>query len=871
MSPIDPNQWPELGPLLDRALELSAEEREEWLAQLRATSPELAAALTELLSADALAERRGFLAEPRTMSLAGLELGAYTLIRPLGHGGMGSVWLARRTDGRFEGQSAVKLMNLALMTESGQARFRREGTALARLTHPAIARLLDAGVAPSGQPYLVIEYVDGQRIDIYAEAAGLSRDQRVELVLQVLDAVGHAHANLIVHRDLKPSNILVTADGQVKLLDFGIAKLLQGDGEGERAALTHEGGGALTPDYASPEQVRGEIVTTATDVYALGVLLYLLMSGRHPTRGPSSTPAETVRAVLEVDPQPLGLGDLDTIIAKALRKPPAERYQTVAAFGDDLRRYLRHEPVSARPDSLTYRVGKFIRRNRTGVAAAAVVAMVLVGATVFSLTQARRAAEQRDVAVRAARRASALVELQSVLAGDNRRPDGQPLTSAGRIALAEEVVVQQFRGEPWLVAEVMTDLASRFNEWGDREGERAMLARAGTIADAGGQPAHVALAACFRAMSFWLDDLTDSVQAELATARAALGRVPKPVDPVLQASCLEAEGKALQASGKGDSAVMLVEQAVALVGNDPIGTRRRTALHTLSEVLRLVGRPREAVTHQQSLLRELDEAGYHNTATFPNLVDNLERALAYLGEFSVVDSILAGLVRKGEAAAGPGQVATLIAFMYGQNKLRLGETDSADLWVGRAMRGSWQEGGTITNWLPSVLALLRLNQGRLAEARDAVARLPGGLRGRRATAAMLKAMLARAQGDPAGASRLLERELTALYSESPATLSLFTLPLVTAGEWRLAAGDARGADSLARLGRTAAALDSLALSRSALAGRSELLLARALRAQGNAPDARLAAERAIVALGNGYGATNPWTRSARALLDSLPK
>src|SRR6185436_1704144 len=160
----------ELGPLLDRALELSDEERVGWLEQLRITSPDLAAALTQLLAAEALADRRGFLSEPRALTLAGLKLGHYTLVRPLGHGGMGSVWLARRTDGRFEGHAAVKLMNLALMSETGQERFRREGTALARLTHPAIARLLDAGVAPSGQPYLVLEYVDGQRIDSYVES-----------------------------------------------------------------------------------------------------------------------------------------------------------------------------------------------------------------------------------------------------------------------------------------------------------------------------------------------------------------------------------------------------------------------------------------------------------------------------------------------------------------------------------------------------------------------------------------------------------------------------------------------------------------------------------------------------------------------------
>ncbi|MGH7710601.1 MAG: protein kinase domain-containing protein, partial [Gemmatimonadaceae bacterium] len=373
MAVIDRERWRNLEPLVDRALELAADERAAWLDELRVQSPDVAEALAALLAQEDVADRRGFLTTPVQPSLAGLTLGAYTLERPIGQGGMGSVWLARRSDGRFEGHAAVKLMNLALLSPTGEERFRREGTVLARLTHPRIARLLDAGVASTGQPYLVLEYVDGVRIDAYAQGRALSREQLIQLFLQVLDAVGHAHASLVIHRDIKPSNILVTPDGGVKLLDFGIAKLLEGDDE--RGGITADGR-ALTPDYAAPEQLRGEPITTATDVYALGVLLYLLLSGRHPTGG-SHTPAEAVRGVLEVEPARLGLGDLDTIVAKALRKAPAERYQSVLAFADDLRRYLRHEPVSARPDSLAYRSRKFVRRNRWAVAAVGSIVLLL--------------------------------------------------------------------------------------------------------------------------------------------------------------------------------------------------------------------------------------------------------------------------------------------------------------------------------------------------------------------------------------------------------------------------------------------------------------------------------------------------------------
>jgi len=226
MPAIDPDRWRTLQPLLDHALELQESERPSWLATLRERDPSLADDVAALLAEEDVADRGRFLADPPIPSLAGMRLGPWVLEQPLGQGGMGSVWLARRADGRFEGRAAVKLMNLALLSASGQERFRREGSVLARLTHPGIARLRDAGVSSSGQPYLVLEHVDGERIDDFATAHALGREARIGLVLQVLDAVSHAHANLIVHRDIKPSNILVTADGTVKLLDFGIAKLL---------------------------------------------------------------------------------------------------------------------------------------------------------------------------------------------------------------------------------------------------------------------------------------------------------------------------------------------------------------------------------------------------------------------------------------------------------------------------------------------------------------------------------------------------------------------------------------------------------------------------------------------------------------------
>jgi serine/threonine protein kinase len=365
MTLLDRDRWQALEPLLDQVLDLPGPERGLWLERLGASDPGLAAELAGLLRQDGAAEQAGFLADSLEAGLAGLVLGPYRLDRTLGHGGMGTVWLAHRSEGGVDSPVAVKILNLALLTASGQERFRREGSMLARLSHPGIARLLDAGVGGTGQPYLVLEYVDGVPIDQFVQARALPRADRLALFLQVVAAVGHAHAHLVLHRDLKPSNILVTDDGTVKLLDFGIAKLLEGETAGLSTTLTLDGGQVLTPNYAAPEQLRGEPLTTATDVYALGVLLYVLLSGRHPTASDGDTPAATVQAVLDREPAPLGLGDLDVILGQALRKEAAERYGGVESLAADIDRVLRGEPVRPRPPSLASRMRAFVRQHRT--------------------------------------------------------------------------------------------------------------------------------------------------------------------------------------------------------------------------------------------------------------------------------------------------------------------------------------------------------------------------------------------------------------------------------------------------------------------------------------------------------------------------
>jgi serine/threonine protein kinase len=426
MSKLSPEQWQALSPYLDRALELADDERSAWLAALRSENPAVASQLEMLLGEHRTLNAEGFLEEktpqlPRGQGLAGQVLGVYTLISQIGHGGMGTVWLAERNDGRFERRVAIKMLNIALMGNGGEERFRREGRILGRLTHPHIAELVDAGVSSAGEPFLVLEYVDGAPIDRYCDQNGLHIRARIRLFLGALEGVAQAHAHHIVHRDLKPSNILVRTDGEAKLLDFGIAKLLECDGRNAEAPLTVEGGVAMTPEYASPEQLKGDAVTAATDIYAAGVLLYVLLTGRHPTGTDSKTPARLVKAIVEDEPtRPSDIvastkseeetaaanaqrrattpdklvrllrGDLDTIVAKALKKNPQERYASIEAFAEDLWRYLRYQPISARPDTVVYRSTKFIRRHRTSVAAALLAALAIAGTAVFTWVFPRR-------------------------------------------------------------------------------------------------------------------------------------------------------------------------------------------------------------------------------------------------------------------------------------------------------------------------------------------------------------------------------------------------------------------------------------------------------------------------------------------------
>jgi serine/threonine-protein kinase len=539
--------WAAFSRLLDEALELPAGERVGWLEGLGAEHEPLKSALRAVLVRSAGVETAQWLATlPHTAGAASLAdasdlraealVGPYRLLREIGTGGMGAVWLAERADGTLKRQVALKLPR-ASWSHGLAERMVRERDILAALEHPHIARLYDAGTDAQGRPYLALEYVEGQPIDAYCRQRSLDTEARLQLLLQVAQAVAFAHSRLVVHRDLKPSNILVTADGQVRLLDFGIAKLMEGERTAE-TQLTQLAGRALTLDYASPEQIRGEPIGTASDVYSLGVVAYELLAGAKPYKLKRGSAAELEEAIASLD-APLASaaatdsqarkelkGDLDAILSQALKKDPDQRYATIDALARDVERHLAGQRVVARADSLAYRVSRFARRYRTPLAAAAITVAAFglaigVGATALvilalllglgaALWQTRKAAQERDRALVLAERNTAGSHFIDALL--TRAVRGGPVTPLQLLERSERLVDSDVTANTAHRALVLGLLADLNSELDQPARALALLDKALEAAKRGSDPA-----------------LRDSLQSRRALAIAQAGRIDEAV------------------------------------------------------------------------------------------------------------------------------------------------------------------------------------------------------------------------------------------------------------------------------------------------------------------------------------------------------
>jgi serine/threonine protein kinase/tetratricopeptide (TPR) repeat protein len=644
-------RWRAISPHLDRALDLPTSQRHALVDRLRGDDASLADELAALLHDHDALEHDGFLArgvetQPE-VSIPGHRIGAYTLASPIGRGGMGSVWRAHRSDGRFSGIVAIKLLNMGAIGRAREARFTREGTILARLTHPHIARLIDAGVSDLNQPYLVLEHVDGEHIDAFCDRRALGIEARVRLFLDVLDAVAHAHANLVVHRDIKPSNVLVRSDGEVKLLDFGIAKLLDADGEAVSATTALEGGAGLTPEYAAPEQLTGGTVTTTTDVYALGMLLYVLLGGPRPAGVHGTSPVEWMKSVIETETPRLSTvaanpkalrGDLDNIVAKALKKAPGERYASASAMADDLRRFLRHEPVSARPDSVGYRGAKFVRRHVTGVSSAAIV--VALVASLVGFYTVRLEAERDRARLEAASKSRVSDLLTSLLVGadpyatHDREPTVRNILDAGAARVESELADQ-----PSVRADMLTVIGRVYQRLGLYDKAEPMLREALALGRARGV-ASAQLAQALNDLGVLVRERGDVAAAtplleeSLRMRRSLFGAVHKDV-----AVTLVELGRAYEDGGRADRAEALFRESLA-IRQQVFGDRHRETATSKSDLAHVL-RARGDLAGAESLFRQSLETSravlgeeHPNVATSWN---NLGLVLLDTGDFAAAE------------------------------------------------------------------------------------------------------------------------------------------------------------------------------------------------------------------------------------------
>ena len=745
---MTPERWRVVKALFDEALEQPSEAREQWISGATADDPDLRREVESLL--EALGEERDrfersapllledVAREPSPMvPAAGDRVGPYRLIREVGQGGMGVVFEAYRDDDQYRKRVAIKTISRGRDSELILRRFRYERQILARLEHKNIAGLLDGGVTDTGQPYFALEYVEGNPIDQYCDARRLGVRERVQLFRQVSGAVQYAHTNLIIHRDLKPSNILVTAEGTVKLLDFGIAKLLREDDGSDGEGLTQPGVVPRTTAYASPEQVKGEAVTTATDVFSLGLVLYQLLAGRHPFTHDMPSGEETRRRIMEDAPRPPSLavsteerrlqrtlhGDLDSIVLMALRKEPGRRYPSVEQLSEDVLRYLAGLPVAAQADSAGYRLRKFVRRNRAaviGALAATLALLVGLGATAW---QAGVARHERDRAQREAAKATRVAGfLQEMFRAADPRGQGKDVTVAQALRAAEQRAGTELAGEPEILAAVLSSIGrtylglGRYAEAGNSLGQALALER--TLDDGSRRGVTEGL----RNVAALEAEQGRIAEAEPLLAEA-LARVRRPpVDSLLLGSLLDAKGSLELDKGDFRAAEGTLGEAVALrrrtLGDSAEGVS--TTLNNLAVALGQQNRWKEAIPlHREALeiIRQVKGPEHPDVATGLNTLAN---AYAILGEYPAADTLFRQALEQRVRLLGPHHPEVAWThYSYG-DMLRLAGDYPRAIVEARAVLA--ERGGSLPDSHPMVSAALTvLGRSLLSEGNGAAA------------------------------------------------------------------------------------------------------------------------------------------------------
>jgi tetratricopeptide (TPR) repeat protein len=892
---MDVRTWTTISRLLDDALDVPPEARDAWLSRLPPEHaplvPQLRALLDQMQGLDAAA----FLAtlpkfetaepaEPAEGPGAGGLVGPYRLLRVLASGGQGSVWLAERADGVLARPVALKLPH-GLAHRAGLAeRMARERDILAGLSHPHIARLYDAGVTAAGEPYLALEFVDGQPIDRFADAHALPVADRVRLFLQVVRAVAYAHGRLVIHRDLKPANILVTADGGARLLDFGIAKLLGADGPID-STLTVESGRALSLPYASPEQVAQQPLGVATDVYSLGVVLFELLAGVRPYVLPHPSAAALEAAILAGEVRrasalaPLPerrkalAGELDTILAKALRREPEARYASAEALADDLDRWLDGRPVLAEPASRAYRLRMFIGRHQVGVAAATAATLAVLAGAGAAIWQARVAGLERDAAIREETRARASSGfLQALL--QQATPD-RPLTATELLDRGTAQLDASDMDED-VLAYLRYEISTHYLRFNQTDRELALLAKSADGARRAGDLDLAASAECAAGWSMAYRDLP-AARLRIAEGERLLAGIGRPTLRA-QSDCLRAAARVLEGDGQFEAAIALMENRLPTLPPATATTwTRRSLLRTqLSDLYTRVGRIKDAYRVNTDGLAEVRQRGQAGTLNEFTAINNIAGNLNRMGE--VVEA--AGLYRelltwldRGVFAVPPVAARSNVGFA----ELQLGNAAEALRLADLELATDQAAGNPLQAALADLLAaraLLRLGQTEASTRRvDAAERFfltnPRPFARMLTETTMHRAELQRAAGDGEAAGRTVDALLARL--DYPAKKSAGSLDRVLRLSARLRLDDDDAVTALSRAGDALEVASGVARDprRSADVGDAALLRARAHLALGHEADARRDLELARAALSAGLGPDHALTAEAAALAARL--
>jgi serine/threonine-protein kinase len=759
---MTPERWQRIDELFRTVVEQPLGARDAYLTQVCGGDDELRQELLSLLESDTAED---FFAAPikdAALSLNGTpkeefvseRIGAYQLTRLIGHGGMGAVYEAVRADDQFQQKVAIKLIKRGMDSDFVRERFLRERQILASLDHPFIARLLDGGTTAAGLPYFVMEFVTGQPLTMYRHTHALTIPQRLELFRQVCAAVQHAHQKLVIHRDLKPSNILVTAEGTPKLLDFGIAKLLA-PGPGEALTRTESAVRLMTPDYASPEQVRGLPIATTSDVYALGVLLYELLTGRRPYEFKTLSPAEIERAICDTAteepskavarmtgaPPKLAkqlAGDLDNIVMMALRKEPERRYQSVEQFSEDIRRHLTGLPIRARADTFRYRTGKFVQRHKAGVAALAALFALTLALAVLAvrLTRERNRANQS-----AATTQEVMQSLVSVFEfADPGTAKGNPILANELLDRSAEKAVRELQDQPVQQAQLMDTIGGLYLNLGRYDRAQTLLADALRLRRQTLGAQHADVAESLQHLGDLLYEKGDFVQSETLLREAlALRRWLLGDEHLKTADSMASLGRALIALGKFTEAEPVVKGALALRRQQLPPKHKDIAaslMHGWARLLHEQGKFAEATeSYRESLAihralygeqHPATAASMNNLATTLREWDQLPEAetlarealdirLKLHGEehpdvTGNMGSLAALLQEKGDYAEAEQLFRRTLAVrrkLFGENNVRLASTMSSLATVLDA-RGQYQESETMQR---QALAMKRKDLG----------------------------------------------------------------------------------------------------------------------------------------------------------------